>query len=319
MQTRIEMSDLATPADRFAYWREVVCETWFGLWAERTGSAPFHATIELHGIGDVQMAQAHLPEHRMGRNAPEIARLSQTAYCLHHLHEGAVHGVYQGVEYEAGPGDLLLFDTAEQCDSFVIEQPVKTTVLHVPRHLIDGQLTSLNRSRVRVHGRDGVGALLTGYMALLSETASTLPPEALSKANSILCDLAVAAFQPVASFDPDQSGIRQARLAAARQFITNNLADPELSIGKVAAHLKVSQRYVQKLFESIGSTFSETLVSARLDACYRALADTRQSRRTIADIAFSTGFNDLSWFHRCYKQRWSETPGDTRARTSRSS
>jgi len=134
-----------------------------------------------------------------------------------------------------------------------------------------------------------------------------------------LCDLAVAAFQPVASFDPDQSGVRQARLAAAQQFITNNLADPELSIGKVAAHLKVSQRYVQKLFESTGSTFSETLVSARLDACYRALTDTRQSRRTIADIAFSTGFNDLSWFHRCYKQRWNETPGDTRARTSRSS
>jgi AraC family transcriptional regulator, positive regulator of tynA and feaB len=95
--------------------------------------------------------------------------------------------------------------------------------------------------------------------------------------------------------------------------------DPELRIGKVAAHLKVSQRYVQKLFEGTGSTFSETLVSAQLDACYRALTDTRRRRRTIADIAFSSGFNELSWFHRCYKQRWSETPGDTRARTCRPS
>ena len=315
MHTRIEIGDLATPAEQFAFWREIVCETWFGLWAERTGSGPFQATIELHGISDVQMARAHLPEHRMGRSGSEIARLSQTAYCLHHLHEGVVHGVYRGVEYEAGPGDLLLFDTAEQCDSFVITQPVSATILHVPRHLIDEQLTSLNRTQVRVHGHDGVGALLTGYMALLSQTVSTLPPEAMSTASSVLCDLAVAAFQPTAPLDPDQSGIRQVRLATARQFITNNLADPELSIGKVAAHLKVSRRYVQKLFEGTGSTFSETLVSARLDACYRALTDAWQSRRTIAEIAFAQGFNDLSWFHRCYKQRWSETPGDTRART----
>jgi AraC family transcriptional activator of tynA and feaB len=319
MQARIEMSDRDTPAEQFAYWREVVCETWFGLWAERTSAGPFHASIELHGIGDAQMARAHLPVHRMGRSVSEIARLPQTAYCLHHLHEGTVHGVYQGTEYTAGPGDLLLFDTAERCDSFVITQPVRTTILHVPHHLIDGQLAPLNRALVRVHGGAGMGALLASYMTSLSQTVSTLPPEAMSKATSILCDLAVAAFQPGAPFDPNQSGIRQARLATARQFITNNLADPELSIGKVAAHLKVSPRSVQKLFECAGSTLSEMLVSARLDACYRALSDTRQSRRTIADIAFGHGFNDLSWFYRCYKQRWSETPGDTRSRTSRSS
>jgi AraC family transcriptional regulator, positive regulator of tynA and feaB len=316
MQTRIEISDRGTPAEQFSYWREVVCETWFGLWAERTDSGPFHATIDLHAIGDVQMARARLPVHRMGRSAPEIARLSQTAYCLHHLHEGAVHGLYQGTEYKAGPGDLLLFDTSERCDSFVIMRPVRTTILHVPRHLIGGQFTPLNRPVVHVHGGSGMGALLAGYVTSLSQTVCTLPPEAMSKASSILCDLAVAVFQPAAPSDPDQSGIRQARLANARQFITNNLADPALSIGKVAAHLKVSPRYVQKLFEGTGSTFREMLVSARLDICYRALTDTRQSRRTIADIAFSSGFNDLSWFHRCYKQHWGETPGDTRVRTS---
>jgi AraC-like DNA-binding protein len=315
MQTRIEISNSDSSAEQFSYWREVVCETWFGLWAERTNTGPFHATIDSQAVGDVQMTRARLPVHRMGRGASEVARLPQTAYCLHHLHEGAVHGIYKGMEYKAGPGDLLLFDTAERCDSFVITRPVRTTIAHVPRKLIDGHHTPLSPAPVRVHGRDGIGALLTGYMTLLSQTVSTLPPEAMSKASSILCDLAVAAFQPAAPFDPHQSGIRQARLATAREFITNNLADPALSIGKVAAHLKVSRRYVQKLFEDTGSTFSEMLVSARLDACYRAMTDIRQSRRTIADIAFSSGFNDLSWFHRCYKRRWSETPGDTRARS----
>jgi AraC family transcriptional activator of tynA and feaB len=112
MGATIEISTLATPAEQFRYWREVVCETWFGLWAERSNSGPFDARIELYELGAVQVAQAYLPQHRMGRSATEMARLPQSAYCLHQLHEGAVHGQYRGAEYQAGAGDLLLFDTA---------------------------------------------------------------------------------------------------------------------------------------------------------------------------------------------------------------
>jgi len=319
MGVTIEISTLATPAEQFRYWREVVCETWFGLWAERSNSGPFDARIELHELGSVQVAQAYLPRHRMGRGATEMARLPQSAYCLHQLHEGAVHGQYRGVEYQAGAGDLLLFDTADPCESFVIDQPLRTTILHCPRKLIDDQYAGLRRASVRLHSRDGMGALLAGYISSLSQAASTLPPQAMGKAESILCDLVVAAFQPSAQPDLCQLGIRQAKLAAAQQLIAKNLADPEFGIGRVAERLGVSRRYVQKLFECTGRTFTETLVSARLEASYHALSDRRQKGRTIADIAFGCGFNDLSWFYRCYRERWSETPGDTRARPTRAS
>jgi AraC-like DNA-binding protein len=316
MGVTIEVGTLATPAAQFRYWREVICETWFGLWAERSNSGPFDARIELHEMGPVQVAHAYLPQHRMGRGTTEMARLPQSAYCLHQLHEGSVHGQYRGAEYQAGPGDLLLFDTTDPCESFVIDQPIRATILHIPRSLLDDPRAVLNQAPVRLHSRDGVGALLAGYMSSLSQAASTLPPQATGKVGSILCDLVVAAFQPSAQPDPRQSGLREARLAAAQQLISKSLADPEFGIGRVAERLGVSRRYVHKLFESTGRTFSETLVYARLDASYHALSDTRQSGRTIADIAFGCGFNDLSWFYRCYRERWSETPGDTRVRTT---
>jgi len=319
MGATIEIGTLATPAEQFRYWREVVCETWFGLWAERSNSGPFDARIELNEIGSVQVAHAYLPEHRMGRGATEMARLPQSAYCLHQLHEGVVHGQYRGAEYQAGAGDLLLFDTADPCESFVIDRRVRATILHIPRNLIDDPRAGLSRASVRLHSHDGMGALLADYMSSLSRAASTLPPQATGKAGSILCDLLTAAFQPSPQPDLCQGGIRQARLAAAHQIIAKSLADPEFGIGKAAKRLGFSRRYVQKLFESTGQTFSEAVVFARLDACYHALSDRRQNGRTIADIAFSSGFNDLSWFYRCYRERWSETPGDTRARTTRTS
>jgi AraC-like DNA-binding protein len=315
----IEISTLATPAEQFRYWREVVCETWFGLWAERSNPGPFDARIELYEMASVQMAHAYLPQHRMGRGATEMARVPQSAYCLHQLHEGVVHGRYRGAEYQAGPGDLLLFDTADPCESFIIDRPLRTTILHIPRNLIDDPHAALDRAPVRLHSGDGVGVLLSSYISSLSQTATTLPPHAMGKASSILCDLVVAAFHPFTQPDLCQSGIRQARLTAAQQLIAKNLADPELGIGRVAESIGVSRRYVQKLFECTGRTFSDTLVSARLDACYHTLSDRRQKGRTIADIAFGCGFNDLSWFYRCYRARWGETPGETRARTTKAS
>lgn len=317
MGAKIELSTLAVPAEQFAYWREVICETWFGLWAERSNLGPFDARIELHQMGSVQLAQAYLPQHRMGRGATEIARRPQSAYCLHQVHAGALHGRYRGAEYQGGPGDLLLFDTADPCESFVIDQPLRTTILHVPRDLIDDPCAFLSHAPVRLHSHDGLGALLAGYISSLSQAISTLPPQAQGKAGSILGELVTAAFQTSTQVNLSQSGIRHARLTEIQQLITRSLGDPEFGIGRVAERLGLSRRYVQKLFETTGRTFSETLVGARIDASYRALVDPRQNGRTISDIAFNCGFNDLSWFYRCYRERWGETPGDTRARRTK--
>lgn len=313
MTTRVETGRLPTPAEQFTYWREVVCESWFGLWAERRDTSPFDARITMHDMGGLKVAVAQLPEHELGRSSFEIARLSQAAYCLHQVHEGRVCGSYRGIEYEAGPGDLLLFDTTEPCDSFTIEGRLKTTIFHVPHEQLKSQLGA--GTPVRLCGREGGGGLLAGYLSSLLHTTPTLSSGIAVKAGGILRDLIAAAFgSSPAEAEHGMSSIRQARLTTAQEFIAANLTDPALGTGKVARHLGVSERYIQKLFESTGRTFSETLLDARLEACARALYSPGENHKTIADIAFKYGFNDLSWFYRRYRARWGETPGDTRAR-----
>ncbi|WP_414474961.1 AraC family transcriptional regulator [Microvirga sp. M2] len=315
MTIRVETGNLPTPAEQFSYWREVVCETWFGLWAERRDASPFDAMVTMHNVGGVQMAFAQLPEHQLGRSSPGVARAPQAAYCLHQIHEGRVRGCYHGTEYEAGPGDLLLFDTTETCEGFTIEARLKTTILHLPHAFLVSHLGAAVRPPVRLDGGEGGGALLAGYLTSLSHAAPTLPPGTADKASSVLCDLIAVAFKcSSVAMENAQSSIRQARLETAQAFMTTNLADPVLGIGKVARHLGVSERYVQKLFEGTGRTFSETLLDARLEACARALHSRKEEHRTIADLAFKYGFSDLSWFYRRYRARWGETPGDTRAR-----
>lgn len=316
MTNTIETRRFRTPVEQFDYWREAVCETWFGLHAERKDRNPFEARVEMHHAGEALLAAAQLPPHRLGRGPVEIGRSTQAAYCLHYLRAGVVHGSYRGIDYQAQPGDLLLFDTGELCDSFVIDKHVETIIVHLPRDLLFSQLGASAGASIHLSATKGAGALLAGYMSCLTQTVSTLSPAALNKAGEVLRDLIAAAFAPTPAVTENrESGIRHARLTAAQQFIRANLKAPQLSVSQVAAHLCVSERYVHKLFAPTGRTFNETLIAARLEACYQVFRTSQGNLRTVADIAFEYGFNDLSWFYRCYRTRWGETPRETRFRS----
>jgi len=106
-------------------------------------------------------------------------------------------------------------------------------------------------------------------------------------------------------------------LAAARamevfDYLERNFANPALDPQRVADDLSISVRYVHKLMQLSGRSFRETLTGLRLDAARRAFAANRQTRETIADIAISVGFNDLSQFNRHFRRAFGMTPRTAR-------
>ena len=62
------------------------------------------------------------------------------------------------------------------------------------------------------------------------------------------------------------------------------------------------------MFAAAGTTFSEFVVEQRLLLARRLLLHESARRRKISDIAFTVGFNDLSYFHRTFKKRFGVTP-----------
>jgi AraC-like DNA-binding protein len=92
----------------------------------------------------------------------------------------------------------------------------------------------------------------------------------------------------------------------------SNSSSRNLSIGHVAKHLGVTPRYLQKLFESGGSTFSTFLLGQRLARARRLLTDPKFSSYQVSSIAYDVGFGDLSYFNRCFRQHYGATPRDVR-------
>jgi AraC-like DNA-binding protein len=106
---------------------------------------------------------------------------------------------------------------------------------------------------------------------------------------------------------------RAARLEAIKTEILNGLDRHELSLAGLAARHGVTPRYVQRLFETEGLTFSQFVRDRRLERAYRMLRDRRFAHRTISTIAYDAGFGDLSHFNRAFRRRFGKSPSEARS------
>src|ERR1700686_3502651 len=94
--------------------------------------------------------------------------------------------------------------------------------------------------------------------------------------------------------------------------ISAHLGDGDLSGAEVARRQRVTPRYIHKLFEIEGLTFSSYLLGQRLSRAHRTLSDPRLSDRNISSVAFDVGFGDLSYFNRAFRRCYAATPTEIR-------
>jgi AraC-like DNA-binding protein len=111
-------------------------------------------------------------------------------------------------------------------------------------------------------------------------------------------------------------GIGAARLELVKRHMRARISDPGLGIEAVARRQGITSRYIQRLFEAEGTSFSEFLRECRLELAFRLL-DEPDAGRTIAAIAFEAGFGDLSSFNRAFRRRYAMTPSQVRAEAMR--
>ena len=157
--------------------------------------------------------------------------------------------------------------------------------------------------------------LLRRYLNAVDEEDRIDAPEAMHLIALHVHDLVALALGATrdATVTAEGRGARAARLAAIKQDIVMGLADLKLSVASTAKQHNLSPRYIHKLFELDGTTFSEFVVSQRLTRAHRMLQDPRFAGGSISTIALAVGFGDLSYFNRTFRRRYGATPSEVRA------
>jgi AraC-like DNA-binding protein len=129
-----------------------------------------------------------------------------------------------------------------------------------------------------------------------------------------VCDLVALALSATrdASALARSRGVPASRLLAMKDDIRKNCHRPDLSVHVIAGRYGVSARYVQRLFEEGGCTFTQYITEQRLLAAYKALRQDTFCDVPISTIAYDCGFSDISHFNRLFRRQFGCTPTEAR-------
>jgi AraC-like DNA-binding protein len=156
--------------------------------------------------------------------------------------------------------------------------------------------------------------MLDQYTRLCIDVAPGLDAVGQHRAAQHLIDLTGLLLGADATDLAARRGYSHSRLDLIKAATLKNLHRHDLTIDLVARAHGLSPRQAQRLFAESGTTFTAFVFAQRLSLAHQLLNQPRFRHRKIADIAYSAGFGDLSYFNREFRRRFGDTPSAIRGR-----
>jgi AraC family transcriptional activator of tynA and feaB len=302
--------------EQFAYWREVLCEAFVTLRPERPrgqNSRRFPSCVTAHPLSTINVTTVQSKAHHVIRGDPEIRKSPQEVYFLNLQLAGRCRYETEGRETIVGPNEFAIVDsTRPYFLDFIDDWNVLS--FRIPRHMLRPLLRAPDCSTgICVSSRQAVGQITVDFLKSLALRVGDLPSDAMEPLAGDLVNL--TALSLGATEEVRAAGRQSARrglYAAIMKFVETNLADPGLSATSVAAHFRISTRYLHRLFEEGGKSFGQIVLERRLLRCAQDLNASMAGR--ISDVAFRWGFSDISHFNKSFRQRFGFPPREYRHR-----
>jgi AraC-like DNA-binding protein len=137
-------------------------------------------------------------------------------------------------------------------------------------------------------------------------------PALAAHVETTLVDLVSLMFATGDAAKMAERGLRAARVQAILAEIKAGFSDPAFSPAIVAHKLGLSMRYVQDLLTESGASFTERVLELRLAKAQAMLAQQRFDGMKVSDIAYTCGFNEVSYFNRRFRARFGCSPTEYR-------
>jgi len=299
--------------DRVVRLRDMIAKRFLRIDIHPLPSHPLHMEVALRRLPGLAMMSTYSLGVRMQRTR-ELAADGDDCFCLGILSAG-VGMIRQGdQEITLEHGDAVLLSGLQP---FSVVRPAisRSWAVTVSSAALALLVTDIEAAIMRPIPRSAeVLVLLAAYLRSLEHELALTTPELRGLAVSHVYDLvalAVGATRHTRDVAQER-GVPAARLRAIKTDISENLRRTDLSIETMAARHGVTTRYVRKLFENEGTTFSEFVLEQRLQHAHRFLTDPRFADRAISGIAFECGFGDLSYFNRTFRRMYGAAPTDVR-------
>jgi AraC-like DNA-binding protein len=220
--------------------------------------------------------------------------------------------VHRGVEFNVRPGALTLLKLDEPFRSADRDSRTQFTCVYLPAAALRAVVPGVDDIVGCELEAGGALSLAMDYSSMLLKHPGAVDEAGLAIATHLLdlTSIGLGARGDLA-LKARRGGLRTVSLKAVLMILEKRFAEPDFSAQKLAAAAGLSERYVNELLYEAGASFTARLNELRLRKAAELLA---RAQGRISDIAFDCGFNDLSYFNRCFRRRFGLTPTAARGR-----
>lgn len=208
-------------------------------------------------------------------------------------------------------GDCILVDSTKPTTFHFGGNFSNHLSMHLPRQtMYSGKRDTFDIAR-KLEGFDPMAIMLRALIAKIMSTPDTDGNSASLK------ELMFNATRQAFVSDTDlllhptyESATR--RMQMVDMLIDQHLTDTNLSAKWLATRIGISIRTLQQDFHGVGVTCTTIIRDRRLRLAKEQIEQIRDVKgaKTIAEVAYSAGFNDISYFNRSFKDLFDCAPTD---------
>ena len=209
------------------------------------------------------------------------------------------------------PGDCILVDSSSPSIFHFGGRFSNHLSVHLPRQLILADKSTRVEVSRRIEAEDPMSAMLRAVVAKLLKTDAS--DKRAPHLRELLFSATRQAFATDSEMDePVVSDSSGGRLEVVQILIDRYLTDEHLTPQWLADKVGISLRTLQEDFNALGTTATSLIRMRRLHLAHEQLARMKNNTKatTIAEVAYSAGFNDISYFNRCFRKAFDCSPKD---------
>ncbi len=314
--SQVLSTDVVSGSQRVAYWRDAICDIFVELDCDMLADdAEFYGKIINRPIAHLQFSDVMSAGQHVRRSAARIGRSDDDYFLISLQTAGQGMVIQDGRIAKLNKGDFALYDSMRPYE-LKFDAPFSQFVARIPRSAVANRLVTPEwLTARRIDGSQGVGRVALSYLAELERQLPALDDHASSRLCDTFLDLITLALSGPTETQPQVSNVRRVQVCRIQSYIEDHLASPDLNPHSIADAHRITVRYLNMLFSSAETSVGRWIWQRRLEKCEGDLRDPRHNGRTIGEIAYSWGFNDLTHFSRAFKSRFGMSPKDYRHHT----
>jgi AraC-like DNA-binding protein len=275
---------------------------------------PFRAAMNSIHIGTTLLGRCDGTFTTVRREYRQVLATNDDRYCLaRNTGNREAMVTHRGRDFVMRPGAMVLLKLDEPFFSADGANTKRFTNVHLPTTTLRAMVPGVDEMVGCELAPGGALSLAMDYSDLLLRHPRAVDEAGMAIAAHLL-DLAALGLGARGdhAIAARRGGLRAVRLKAVLQIMEKRFSEPDFSAQRLAHAAGLSERYVNELLFEAGASFTTRLNELRLRRAADLLAHGDQRR--ISDIAFECGFNDLSYFNRCFRRRFGLTPTAVRGR-----